>query len=291
MDKSGACRGVMAICLADGTFHRFKSKYTVLATGGYGRVYQTTTCAFTVTGDGNAMVTRAGLPLKDMEFLQFHPTGLYGAGILISEACRGEGGFLRNSKGERFMEKYAPTVKDLASRDVVSRSIILEILEGRGCGPKKDYVYLHLDHIPKEKLYEKLPGMIHHAKIFANRDLTKEGVPITPTMHYTMGGIDTNLKTEVMTKIDGKDVVVPGLLAAGEAACVNVHGANRLGANSLLDIMIFGKEAALTIAENMTPYEKQPDLPKDAGYDIIEKVDKIKYSTGKYTVDEIRTIM
>merc|ERR1740117_979019 len=254
MDDDGACRGVLAMCMEDGTLHRFRSHNTVLATGGYGKAWFSATSAHTCTGDGNAMVTRAGLPLQDLEFVQFHPTGIYGAGCLITEGCRGEGGILRNKDGERFMERYAPTAKDLASRDVVSRSMTMEILEGRGVGPKGDHIHLHLNHLPPETLMERLPGICETAHVFAGVDATKEPIPVLPTVHYNMGGIPTNWKTEVITMDDqGVDHVIPGLTACGEAACASVHGANRLGANSLLDLVIFGRRAAITTVETYKP--------------------------------------
>ena len=263
---NGECRGVMAYNMADGTIHRMRANQTVLATGGYGRAYFSCTSAHTCTGDGGAMAIRAGLPLEDPEFVQFHPTGIYGAGCLMTEGCRGEGGILRNSNGERFMERYAPTAKDLASRDVVSRAMTMEIIEGRGVGPEKDHIYLHLNHLPPETLAERLPGISETAHIFAGVDVTKEPIPVVPTVHYNMGGVPTNWKTEVITLgADGKDKVVPGLLAAGEVACASVHGANRLGANSLLDLVIFGRRAAHTTIETFKPGQTQKELPKGAG--------------------------
>merc|ERR1711998_376106 len=254
MNDSGECVGVMAICMEDGTIHRFKAKNTVLATGGYGRAWFSATSAHTCTGDGGGMVLRAGLPLQDLEFVQFHPTGIYGAGCLITEGSRGEGGILRNSEGERFMERYAPTAKDLASRDVVSRSMTMEINEGRGVGPNKDHIYLHLDHLPSDLLAERLPGISETAKIFAGVDVTKEPIPVLPTVHYNMGGIPTNHLGEVIrpTK-ENPDGIVPGLFAAGECASASVHGANRLGANSLLDIVVFGRACALRVADIAKP--------------------------------------
>ncbi|RVW22651.1 Succinate dehydrogenase [ubiquinone] flavoprotein subunit 1, mitochondrial [Vitis vinifera] len=254
MDNDGACQGVIALNMEDGTLHRFQAASTILATGGYGRTYFSATSAHTCTGDGNAMVARAGLPLQDLEFVQFHPTGIYGAGCLITEGSRGEGGILRNSEGERFMERYAPTAKDLASRDVVSRSMTMEIREGRGVGPLKDHIYLHLNHLPPEVLKERLPGISETAAIFAGVDVTKEPIPVLPTVHYNMGGIPTNYHGEVLTiKGNDPDAVVPGLMAAGEAACASVHGANRLGANSLLDIVVFGRACANRVAEIHKP--------------------------------------
>lgn len=244
MDE-GVCRGVMAYNMADGSIHRMRANQTVVATGGYGRTFFSCTSAHTCTGDGGGMAIRAGLPMQDLEFIQFHPTGIYGSGCLMTEGCRGEGGILRNSNGERFMERYAPTAKDLASRDVVSRSMTMEILGGRGVGPEKDHIYLHLNHLPPETLLERLPGIMETAHIFAGVDATKEPIPVLPTVHYNMGGMPTNWKTECLLKgPDGSDQIIPGLLAAGEAGCASVHGANRLGANSLLDLVIFGRRAA-----------------------------------------------
>ncbi|MHC2688775.1 succinate dehydrogenase / fumarate reductase flavoprotein subunit [Bradyrhizobium liaoningense] len=242
MDDQGTCRGVIAIKLDDGTLHRFRAQTVILATGGYGRAYASCTSAHTCTGDGGGMVLRAGLPLQDMEFVQFHPTGIYGSGCLVTEGARGEGGYLVNSEGERFMERYAPSAKDLASRDVVSRAMTIEIREGRGVGKKKDHIFLHLDHLDPAVLAERLPGISESAKIFANVDVTREPIPIVPTVHYNMGGIPTNYHGEVLTKKDGDDnAVIPGLMAIGEAACVSVHGANRLGSNSLIDLVVFGR--------------------------------------------------
>ncbi|KAK6152918.1 hypothetical protein DH2020_012557 [Rehmannia glutinosa] len=278
MGNDGSCQGVIALNMEDGTLHRFRAASTILATGGYGRAYFSATSAHTCTGDGNAMVARAGLPLEDLEFVQFHPTGIYGAGCLITEGSRGEGGILRNSEGERFMERYAPTAKDLASRDVVSRSMTMEIREGRGVGPLKDHIYLHLNHLPPEVLKERLPGISETAAIFAGVDVTKEPIPVLPTVHYNMGGIPTNHHGEVVTiKGDDPDAVIPGLFAAGEAACASVHGANRLGANSLLDIVVFGRACANRVAEIQRPGEKQKPLEKDAGEKTIAWLDKLEF--------------
>lgn len=287
--EDGECKGVMVMNMSDGTLHRMRAKSTVLATGGYGRAYFSCTSAHTCTGDGGGMAARAGLPLEDPEFVQFHPTGIYGAGMLMTEGCRGEGGILRNSEGEPFMERYAPTAKDLASRDVVSRSMTMEIIEGRGVGPKQDHIYLHLNHLAPETLMERLPGICETAKIFAGVDATKEPIPVLPTVHYNMGGIPTNYKTEVITTdSEGNDHVVQGLYACGEAACASVHGANRLGANSLLDLVIFGRAAANTIKENHTPGESQSELKSDAGEKTIENLDRIRYADGPAPTAEIR---
>src|SRR5271169_1561864 len=276
----------------DGTIHRFSAQMTILATGGYGRAYASCTGAHTQTGDGNAMVLRGGLPLEDMEFVQFHPTGVYGAGVLITEGARGEGGYVVNSEGERFMERYAPSAKDLASRDVVSRAMTIEIREGRGVGPKKDHIFLHLDHLDPKILAERLPGITETAHIFAGVDLTREPVPIVPTVHYNMGGIATNYHAEVLIKKDGNpDHVVPGMMALGEAACVSVHGANRLGSNSLIDLVVFGRAAALRCAEMLTPNDKQPELPKDSAERALSRLDKYRYASGSTPTAQLRNKM
>lgn len=297
MSEEGECVGVIALNMEDGTIHRIHAKNTVLATGGSGRTYFSCTSAHTCTGDGNAMAMRAGIANQDNEFVQFHPTGIYGAGCLITEGCRGEGGILRNAEGERFMERYAPSAKDLASRDVVSRAITMEIREGRGVGPKKDHVYLHLDHLPPDLLAERLPGISETASIFAGVDVTKEPIPVLPTVHYNMGGVPTNHHGEVIhTHFDSagnyvEDKVVPGLFAVGEAASASVHGANRLGANSLLDIVVFGRAAALRVAEIATPGEKAADLPADAGMASIALLDRLRYSDGDFSTAQIRSEM
>lgn len=292
MDEEGACVGVMALCLEDGSIHRFHSKMVVLATGGAGRTYASTTVAHTCTGDGYGMAARAGVPLQDMEFVQFHPTGLYGPGCLITEAARGEGGYFTNSKGERFMERYAPHVKDLASRDVCSRAITIEIREGRGVGKDKDHMHLHLEHLPADLLHKKLPGIISTAKIFAGVDLTKEPVPIIPTCHYNMGGIPTNYRAEVLrpTATD-ENATVPGLMAVGEAASVSVHGANRLGSNSLLDLMVFGKSSALRAVELLKNNPTKRPLPKNSEEYALSRLNKVLSNKGDLKVAEVRTTM
>ena len=292
MDENGACKGVIALCMEDGKLHRFRGQQTVLATGGYGRAYFSCTSAHTCTGDGNAMVLRAGLPLQDMEFVQFHPTGVYGAGVLITEGSRGEGGYLTNSEGERFMERYAPTAKDLASRDVVSRSMTIEINEGRGVGPNKDHIFMHLEHIDPATLHMRLPGISETAKIFCGVDVTKEPIPVLPTVHYNMGGIPTNYNGEVVTR-KGKDQnsVVSGLMAIGEAACVSVHGANRLGTNSLLDIVVFGRAAAQRALKTVEKGGSHSPLSPGVTDKIVSRLDKMRNAAGDTSVGEVRNSM
>ena len=288
--KNGECKGLIAWNLNDGTIHRFRAHITILATGGYGKAYYSSTSAHTCTGDGNAMVLRAGLPLQDMEFVQFHPTGIYGHGTLISEGVRGEGGYLLNSKGERFMERYAPKAKDLASRDVVSRSIAIEIKEGRGVGKEKDHVHLHLNHLDPKVIDERLPGIAESSRLFANVDVTKEPIPVVPTVHYNMGGIPTNYKAEVLT-VNGSENTVSGLMAIGEAACVSVHGANRLGSNSLIDLVVFGRAAAKRAAELVKPGLIHEDIQKSETDKCLDRFDKLRNGSGDNRTADLRLSM
>ncbi len=288
--KDGECKGLIAWNLNDGTIHRFRAHTVIIATGGYGKVYYSATSAHTCTGDGNAMVLRAGLPLQDMEFVQFHPTGIYGHGTLISEGVRGEGGYLVNAKGERFMERYAPNAKDLASRDVVSRSMSIEINEGRGVGKEKDHVHLHLSHLDKSVIENRLPGITEAARLFANVNVTKEPIPVVPTVHYNMGGIPTNYKAEVLT-VNGSEKTVPGLMAIGEAACVSVHGANRLGSNSLIDLVVFGRAAAKRAAELIKPATPHEDISETETQKCLDRFDKLRNAKGENSTAELRLSM
>ncbi len=291
-DGEGAVRGVVCLKMDDGAIHRFRGQVTILATGGYGRAYFSATSAHTCTGDGNAMALRAGLPLQDMEFVQFHPTGIYGAGCLITEGARGEGGYLVNAAGERFMERYAPSAKDLASRDVVSRAMTMEIREGRGVGKEKDHIFLHLDHLDPKVLHERLPGISDSARIFAGVDVTKEPIPVLPTVHYNMGGIPTNYRGEALTKVNGDpDATVTGLMALGEAACVSVHGANRLGSNSLIDLVVFGRAAGLRAAEMLKAGDRQPELARDSADFALTRLDRFRNAKGKTPTAALRLNM
>ena len=289
--EAGACRGVVAIDLADGSLHRFRAQTTILATGGYGRAWFSCTSAHTCTGDGGGMALRAGLPLQDMEFVQFHPTGIYGSGCLITEGARGEGGYLTNAGGERFMERYAPNAKDLASRDVVSRAMTIEIREGRGAGEQRDHIHLHLEHLGPEVIRERLPGIQETTRIFAGVDVTQAPIPVLPTVHYNMGGVPANVQGEVVTRANGADAVVPGLMAVGEAACVSVHGANRLGSNSLLDLVIFGREAARHCASTLKPGAAQKPLARAAGDAAVARIDRLRNASGSRPTAQIRLEM